>query len=1374
VARVGIQVAEALAYAHGQGVLHRDIKPSNLLLDTEGTVWVTDFGLAKAADSDDLTHTGDIVGTLRYMPPERFGGHGDARSDVYALGLTLYELLTLRPAFDEANRARLIEQVLHAEPPRPRKLNPAVPRDLETVVLKATSRDPAHRYPTAAEMAEDLKRFVEDKPIRARRVSEAERLWRWCRRNPTMAALALALVLALLVGSGVSTWKWHEAEGARQDAVQARTASQLVSANMLLDKGITVAEQGQVDEGLLWMLESLRAAPREDSIPAGDPQGEEARHFKQVARANLAAWLGHAPQLEQFIERPDAGLRSWTFRPDGKVFVLGFLKQRPRASFAQLFDAATGQSIGPPLPHVLNVEAAAFSPDGTQLVTGEWSPQPTPGGARRWDAATGRSLGPPLPHPDGVRAVAFYPDGRGFATACQDGVVRFWDPEGRPTGRMLHHQKARARSLGFSPDGTMLLVGTETIGSKTAAAYLWDLKTGKRMRSFPHPSEVRIAAFAPDGKKVLVAGDLTAQVWDLSGKEVGRPLKVRAAFHFAYFTPDGRTVVTRDMSGVTRWWDPATSQELVGRLWERGMDHPPHSYLALTPDGQHLLMASGLWERGTARLWRLPRSRSRPVPTANEVLSAPPVKTEYVIIPGDNPNNPNSVAYSPDRATALTADREGAARLWDTVTGQPRGAPLRHPGPQIAAVAFSPDGQVVATTSRGAATSAHLWDAATGRLRADLPHINYVSAFAFRADSKVVATGGYDRAVHLWDTATGHRLGPPWRQPDIVLSLAFSPDGKTLAVGHAADYSDQRCLVLWDVATRKQIGDSIPDLCDRIEFRPDGKVLMAHGSGKFQLLDARTAESRGPAAGTGLINGVAFSGDSRLLLTGTATGAVQVWDAATAQPVGGELRHSAAVTAVAFSPDAAGRRFLVGCQDGTAWLWDRATAKPLGPPVVEGTPLRGVAFTPDGRWFLTTAADGSTRRWPVPAPLAGDLDRLALRVQAHTGLKMGRGQVPVQLSAAEWEDCRRQLAARQGGRTGDADVFITEADWHEARARDAEQAGDSFAARWHLDRLIQLRPQDWHGYARRARAFSTAGQLERAGADYERAQKKASREEILNWYRHRIADCEGAHQWQGILWYADRALALEPKDWHLYASRARAHDKLGQTSAGKADLARAVDLGADSLLVDRVAEDCAARKRWDRAAALYARAAERGKLPLDVWHHYALVSLQTGERAVYRQICTRLVKEAGQTTRVEVANAVAWICAVGPGPVRDYGRSIALAEYAVSKVPPDRRHGVLNTLGAVLYRAGRYQEAVQRLTEGMAADKSEGLVQDWLFLAMAHHRLGQQAEARRWWAKVLEHKPAGAQGPFSWDGFEVELLRREAEMLIEGKATPPK
>ena len=211
VARIGLQVAEALEYANRQGILHRDIKPSNLLLDPKGNVWVADFGLAKAADAEDLTHTGDIVGTIRYMAPERFAGQCDARSDVYALGLTLYELLALRPAFEAADRHELMRRVMSEEPERLRGLMPQLPRDLETIVHKAIDRDPARRYATAAALAEDLQRFLEDKPIKARRVTAAEQAWRWARRNPAVASLAAGLLLALVAGLAGVTWQWRQA-----------------------------------------------------------------------------------------------------------------------------------------------------------------------------------------------------------------------------------------------------------------------------------------------------------------------------------------------------------------------------------------------------------------------------------------------------------------------------------------------------------------------------------------------------------------------------------------------------------------------------------------------------------------------------------------------------------------------------------------------------------------------------------------------------------------------------------------------------------------------------------------------------------------------------------------------------------------------------------------------------------------------------------------------------------------------------------------------------------------------------------------------------------------------------------------------------------
>jgi serine/threonine protein kinase/Flp pilus assembly protein TadD len=280
VARIGVQVADALAYANAQGTLHRDIKPSNLLLDTQGTVWVADFGLAKASDSEDLTHAGDIVGTIRYMAPERFRGQGDVRSDIYSLGLTLYELLALRPAFEESDRNNLISIVAHETPPSPRKLNPDVPRDLETIVLKAIARDPDHRYATAPEMAADLRRFLEDKPIRARRVSVIERGWRWCRRNPALAGLTTAIVLLLVVaaaGSAVAAYRFSllaDAQTkARADADAAKKEAEdradeirlgldrLNRANMLIESGGLHANDGHWEEALADYSQAVELRP---------------------------------------------------------------------------------------------------------------------------------------------------------------------------------------------------------------------------------------------------------------------------------------------------------------------------------------------------------------------------------------------------------------------------------------------------------------------------------------------------------------------------------------------------------------------------------------------------------------------------------------------------------------------------------------------------------------------------------------------------------------------------------------------------------------------------------------------------------------------------------------------------------------------------------------------------------------------------------------------------------------------------------------------------------------------------------------------------------------------------------------------------------
>ena len=236
IAEIGMQAADALHYAHKQGVLHRDVKPANLILDPAGRVWVADFGLAKLINTHALTATGDILGTLQYLAPECLTGDADARSDVYGLGATLYELLALRPPYAMESPARLIKQVADAQPISPRQINPAIPRDLETIVLKAMAPDPARRYPTAQDLAHDLLAFLQDRPIAARRESWVGRSWRWCRRNPTNAILAASVILALVL-AGVIGWvgyartttaldaearRLKEAEDARADADRAR------------------------------------------------------------------------------------------------------------------------------------------------------------------------------------------------------------------------------------------------------------------------------------------------------------------------------------------------------------------------------------------------------------------------------------------------------------------------------------------------------------------------------------------------------------------------------------------------------------------------------------------------------------------------------------------------------------------------------------------------------------------------------------------------------------------------------------------------------------------------------------------------------------------------------------------------------------------------------------------------------------------------------------------------------------------------------------------------------------------------------------------------------------------------------------------------
>jgi serine/threonine protein kinase/tetratricopeptide (TPR) repeat protein len=301
VARVGLQVAEALVHAHGQGILHRDIKPSNLLLDTEGSIWVADFGLAKSDDADALTESGDIVGTVRYMAPERFRGDSGPESDVYGLGVTLYELSTLCPAFDSGDRARLIDHILHTDPPPPRAIEPKIPRDFETIVLKAMSKHPADRYVSARALAEDLSRFLDDRTIMARRSSVTERLSRWCKRNPGLAALnALAATLTTaiaIISTLAAIWLGQSRNKALDNLWRAMTAE--AQARTEAENARRSAAES---EAVRKFLENdLLAAARPEGQGGGLGKNATIRQAVDAARPRIATAFKNEPLIEAAV-----------------------------------------------------------------------------------------------------------------------------------------------------------------------------------------------------------------------------------------------------------------------------------------------------------------------------------------------------------------------------------------------------------------------------------------------------------------------------------------------------------------------------------------------------------------------------------------------------------------------------------------------------------------------------------------------------------------------------------------------------------------------------------------------------------------------------------------------------------------------------------------------------------------------------------------------------------------------------------------------------------------------------------------------------------------------------------------------------------------
>ena len=954
VAHIGRQVASALAYAHARGILHRDIKPSNLLLDTEGVAWVSDFGLAKV-DEEDLTRTGDILGTLRYMAPERFRGRGDARADVYSLGLTLYELLVLRPAFDSPDRVALSEQIKTVDPPRPRSIDPRVPRDLETIVLKAIEKDPGDRYATAEAMAEDLRRFLDDEPIQARRASAPERCARWARRNPVIAALG-GVLTAVLVGATIASvliagWMaalakrnedaaWSE-RGARVDAQAAqkqaeadrleadRQSQEADRQRQRAEQHLYIARIGQA-EGALRLYDSATARGLLDLCRPGP--GEPDRRGWEWSYHDR--WCN--PELRTITLPTAADYHSVAVSPDGRLLAVGCSapfamrtgESPPVAAY--VVSLADGRVRHELTGHNRFVHSLTFRPDGECLATlGD------EGTIRVWDTGSGREIRTMNASTQASLAVGielaelrWSPDGRRLASASGDGLVRIWDPAtGWETARIAHN----ARSVAWSPDGAQLA----SAGESGLEIRSWDPRDEGRLGPvLRRPGDVTSLSWSPDGRRVAACSDDTnggSRTWWLtvcdatSGEEVFRVAAVSALWSVA-FSPDGTRLATGGKEGIVRVYDAADGRECAASFAGCRVI----SGLAFSPDGRRLHAAG--WGMGGVKVFDPARDpRGRGLHVSDDQIGAMTFDREGLRVlqvywvPGalsavnpvdgsermeqalpvtDSRNWPRGdFAFSRDGGWLAAPTRRNPAvvGVWDVALSRPVATLGRSGGP-VTAVAFGPDAQSLASASFGGPEGrpiVTLWHLPSGRaIRTFEPGPGQVRALGFSGDGRKLAAGGGTTLVGpgwvtAWDAETGTMLGTLDRV-GMVMFVAFHRDGDRLAV---ADYSESKVL-LWDLAAGSLITHPGPDSVSFVEFTADGKRLAALGyDGNVHLADAR-------------------SGDKMLILRGF-----------------GPPRGSGGFTPrLAFSPD--GSRLASIAMGRTLNLWDLGPAS--GPAVPPG------------------------------------------------------------------------------------------------------------------------------------------------------------------------------------------------------------------------------------------------------------------------------------------------------------------------------------------------------------------------------------------------------------------------------------------------------
>jgi serine/threonine protein kinase/WD40 repeat protein len=816
-ARIARDAALALDHAHREGVLHRDVKPSNLLLDPTGHVWLADFGLAKSTGSDHLTGSGDFLGTFRYMAPERFQGWSDPRSDVYALGLTLYELLALRPAFAERNRERLLRKLASEDPPPLRQIDPTISHDLETIVMKASAREPTQRYASAREAAEDLDRYLRGEPVAARRSTLLGRLKRWCVRNPALAGLLAAVLILLMVIATISPIAAVQLARARAAGQEKLREAYLAEARALRSSG----RPGQRFGALAALAEASKIRPGADlrDEAAACVAVDDTRAVKSWADDRYASvWFdadlrrvalaGRGGEVVVRATEDDRGIVKFPgpgfdigyvagcFHPGGRYLCVRYQDAGHRLDRWNVWDLERREATAE-VEDGESTNGIDFDPrDGSIVV-------PARGGLlRTLEPSSGRTLsehrfpfriGWPAVHPGGelvaltqasgkeVRLVerssgleihafrhpeqpshaAWHPRGRFLAVSCLDFRVYLWDALSGALRWSVPAHEAEAVQVCFPPGGEVLLsAGWED------KLHFWDAWTGRSLFVLPG----KWGTFSADGRSLAILWKSGYEKRELSPPRdcftlYGHEQRLAKQPRGVVLAPGGRLAATWGDDGV-RLWD-LTEREAIG-----------HLPVELTTCARFDQAGAYLLTGGQGGLHRWP-IRSRAGPGGKRMIFGPPEVMNSMRV------RAAACGDSGRRVAALCS--KGHVHVLPG-EGADQGRSFDAPGLEY--VAFSADGRWIAGSSKSLDRSL-LYRAADGKLERELDAPFGLVQFDPRDRYLVVGT---PTAYHFLGTEDWKPLRqiPRSARLPFPAPIAFDPGGSVMAIAQ----SDSRIWLL--------------------------------------------------------------------------------------------------------------------------------------------------------------------------------------------------------------------------------------------------------------------------------------------------------------------------------------------------------------------------------------------------------------------------------------------------------------------------------------------------------------------------------------------------------------------------------------------------